>query len=154
MDGILTPQERINAELSTIRAAARDEVRSMVREELNLLVGERLNNMVRAWNDHVEKGGGLDKRLDAIQQGIKAAFEEVGKLIGELQKRVDAAETRGLDYCGTYQRAQSYRRGSAVTSAGSLWIALRAVEAGEIPGMDDAWCLACKKGSDGKDAAK
>ncbi len=69
-------------------------------------------------------------------------------LLGELRSlslRVQEIEARGLSYEGTFQRAQSYRRGSAVTHGGSLWIALRQVEAGETPGITHgAWQLAAK----------
>src|SRR5690606_34862369 len=67
-----------------------------------------------------------------------------------MQARLDALEGRGLEYLGTHQRAQPYRRGSAVTHDGSLFIAVRQVAEGEVPGKSDGWQLAVKRGSDGR----
>ncbi len=54
-------------------------------------------------------------------------------------------EGHGIKYAGVHQKALSYPRGSAVTSSGSLWIALRDTREGEQPGkVPDAWQLAAK----------
>lgn len=88
----------------------------------------------------------------AIQEAVAplvARAEAAEAALAALTARLETVETRGLEYCGAYQRAMAYRRGSAVTEAGSLWIALRAVEPGEMPADNpSAWQLAVKKGKD------
>ncbi len=87
-----------------------------------------------------------------IRQYVSDTVAPLLKRIGELEQRVSEAETRGLEFCGVYQRAAAYKRGAAVTAAGSLWIAIRDVEPGHEPGESRRWVLAVKRGRDGKDS--
>ncbi|WP_131829894.1 hypothetical protein [Consotaella salsifontis] len=62
-----------------------------------------------------------------------------------LNHRISELEQGGVKFCGVHQRALAYRKGSAVTSDGSLWIALRDASEGEQPGKaPEAWQLAAK----------
>ncbi|TBZ34589.1 transposase [Rhizobium leguminosarum bv. viciae] len=64
-----------------------------------------------------------------------------------LSARITALEESGIRYQGVFQRATSYARGDTVTCAGGLWIALKAVPEGSVPGSDSAyWQLAAKGG--------
>ncbi|MEY9532165.1 transposase [Sinorhizobium fredii] len=64
-----------------------------------------------------------------------------------LSARVERLEAGGVKYCGTWQRALEYGKGSAVTANGALWVALRDTAEGEQPGkVVDAWQLAAKGG--------
>lgn len=96
------------------------------------------------WLDVVRSAAG--EALDALKERLA----EAEATIAALAERLAAAEMRGLDYRGVWQKADSYRRGDAVTYDGSLWIALQSVEA-DKPGASDAWQLAAKRGRDGKD---
>lgn len=64
-----------------------------------------------------------------------------------LSARIEALEESGIRYQGIFQRAACYARGDTVTCAGGLWIALKAVPEGSVPGSDPAcWQLAAKGG--------
>jgi hypothetical protein len=69
-----------------------------------------------------------------------------------LAERVAEIETKGIEFCGIYQRAMSYRRGSMTIFGGSLYAATRNAEPGEAPSESAAWQLCAKAGRDGKDA--
>jgi hypothetical protein len=89
--------------------------------------------------------------IRSLMAGIAPVIaEHVRQAIAPLVERLEAVEQRGLEYCGNYQRAMNYKRGSAVTEDGSIWIALREVSPGEKPGDHDAWQLACKRGRDAR----
>jgi hypothetical protein len=85
-----------------------------------------------------------------IASFVKQAIAPLIERIAALESRADTAEQRGLEYCGNYQRAMNYRRGSAITEDGCLWIATRDVNPGEKPGEHPAWQLAAKKGRDAR----
>lgn len=87
----------------------------------------------------------------AVRDYVSRATEPLKQQIAELERRVAEADQRGLRYRGVHQKAESYKRGDAVTHDGSLWICLRA-EAEGRPGTSDDWQLAVKAGRDGKDA--
>ncbi len=80
----------------------------------------------------------LGKAITPIARDLKALRAEVA----DLKATLATLETRGLQYRGTYQRADEYRTGDAVTHAGALWIALQATR--ESPGKNGAWQLAAK----------
>lgn len=90
---------------------------------------------------------------EGLRQGVSKDVDNLQSALDLLTARVEAIETRALEYLGTYQAGKSYRPGSAVTWSGSLWIALRATDAkpGEAHEASRAWRLAVKKGTDGKD---
>jgi len=88
-------------------------------------------------------------QLDRLWQARAA---ELDARIEALEATTDQVLTRGIFYAGTWQKALGYDRGSAITHAGSLWIAVTNAEQGEAPGASDCWQLAAKRGRDGKDA--
>lgn len=96
---------------------------------------------------------------------VQVVVEEMGKLFGiakgkreALEQRVAALEARAsenksLEYFGVFDGDQRYRRNSAVTYDGSVWIS-RTDNPG-VPGVDKAgWTCAVprgKQGSHGRD---
>src|SRR5688572_26425096 len=72
----------------------------------------------------------------------------VDRRLAGLEKRLGEMEARGLAYKGVHQRAQSYRRGDAVTSEGALWIAL--TNTADQPGKSGDWQLAVQRGPAGR----
>lgn len=89
-----------------------------------------------------------ETEMESLAEAVGAAIAEhtapLKKRIAELERRVEAAETRGLEFRGTWQKAEaSYRRGSVTIFNSSIWIACRDTE-GERPGTGDTWQLALK----------
>jgi hypothetical protein len=85
--------------------------------------------------------------------GLMAALaptiaEFVAAAVAPLKLRIAELEKGGLKYCGVYQRALDYKRGSLVTFEGSAWCAL--VDTREVPGRSNSWQLAVKAGRDGR----
>lgn len=90
---------------------------------------------------------------EVLAEERKRVRAEIAAAIEPLQARLAEVETRGIEFCGTWQRALDYRRGSMVVHGGSLWAAVRAVSAGQAqPGNSDAWQLCAKAGRDAKAA--
>ena len=91
-----------------------------------------------------------DKRPDAVAYSqdrhsqIDLALEQILGFALETAKRVEALETGGIKYCGNYQRALAYQRGSVVTDKGDMWTALTDVPEGERPGTSTHWQLSQK----------
>jgi|GEM_PF-2396716 len=56
----------------------------------------------------------------------------------------DVSKQHSMHFAGTHQRALAYGQGAVVNDQSSLWIATRAVAAGERPGDGDAWQLVLK----------
>ncbi|MGN7802945.1 transposase [Ensifer sp. 22521] len=76
---------------------------------------------------------------------IAATTASTAAKLRALSARVEQLEAGGVRYAGTWQRALPYRKGTVVTSSGSMWVALRDVAEGEQPGkLLDAWQLASK----------
>jgi hypothetical protein len=70
--------------------------------------------------------------------------------IAPLLRRIEELEKRGIEYCGTYQRAQSYRRGSLITHDGSVWACIEDAAVNESPGSHPSkWQMAVRGGRDG-----
>jgi hypothetical protein len=95
----------------------------------------------------------LEQRLAALEAGINAAPPgpvELKSITARLE-RLEAVPP--LTYCGVYRAGVSYAKGSAVTWAGSLWMALESTDAkpGEAALKSRAWALAVKRGNDGHD---
>lgn len=78
---------------------------------------------------------------------VAATTAATGVKLKALSARIAELEGGGVRYSGCYQRALEYRKGSVVTFASSMWIALDDVPAGVQPGSNGAsWQLA-EKGS-------
>ena len=86
-----------------------------------------------------------------IKKYVEGCVQPLQQEIKGLTERLRNIETKGVDYRGVYQRAQTYQRGTLVTKDGSIHVALRDIQEGEQPGVSDAWQLAVKAGRDGKD---
>ena len=90
--------------------------------------------------------------VEAVKGYIDRSLDDVHKrldLVDALQKRVAELEGGGIRYVGTWQRAQSYRKGDVVTYDGGMFIALAATA--ETPGKSGDWQLAVKAGRPGRD---
>ncbi|MDX0415211.1 transposase [Sinorhizobium medicae] len=85
--------------------------------------------------------------LEATIQALAARDAQ----IADLTKRLDALEAGGIKYCGVWQRAASYAKGSIVTDGGSAWVALKNTEDGDKPGDASSWQLMVKAGRNGRD---
>lgn len=76
---------------------------------------------------------------------IAGAVASTASKLTALSARIEQLETGGVRYCGIWQRALPYRKGTVVTSGGAMWVALRDTAEGEQPGKTlDAWQLASK----------
>jgi hypothetical protein len=62
--------------------------------------------------------------------------------LAELQRRIDKIEERGLLYRGTWQAADGYERGHAVTHQGALWHCNTPTR--DAPGTSRHWTLMAK----------
>lgn len=86
-------------------------------------------------------------RARAETLGYAKALEQLiiaqSARLDALEAKLATLETRGLEYRGVHQRAESYRRGDAVTHKGGIWVAVRD-DARDIPGQGDSWQLAVK----------
>lgn len=90
------------------------------------------------------------------EQFREALAETAGQVVAicraeteRLQKRVADLEAHRFKYCGVHAQGRAYRKGHAVTSAGSLWIAMR--DYPDAPGAPDSgWTLAVKRGRDAR----
>lgn len=91
-----------------------------------------------------------DALVDAIRGYIDPALDALHTRIDQLETQLKEQQTRGLDYCGTWQKAMRYRRGDAVTHEGSLWISLKADNDQPVESAS-AWQLAVKRGRDGRE---
>jgi hypothetical protein len=71
--------------------------------------------------------------------------------IAKLKARVAELEEGGAKFCGSWQRANSYRRGEWVGYDGSGWVALSDVQPLEQPGTSDKWQLVIRAGRDARE---
>lgn len=72
--------------------------------------------------------------------------EEIEKAVAPLRERIAELEKRGVEYCGVYQRAASYRRGSIVTFDNAMHVAVVDVLPNQQPLQCSSWQL-CLKGT-------
>jgi U3 small nucleolar RNA-associated protein 14 len=82
---------------------------------------------------------------EEIYSFIMDAVDILTVVIREQKQRIDALEAREDAFKGVHQRAQSYRKGDLVTCGASLWVALKQVPEGTLPGnAPEFWQLAAK----------
>lgn len=81
---------------------------------------------------------------------LKVALVGDQKRIAVLESRLAAIEAKGVEFCGSWQRAVDYRRGSMVVYKGSLWAATSDAGHGAVPGESSDWQLAAKAGRDAR----
>lgn len=119
----------------------------MTEADIQALVQE-LAPVIREYVEHKAgpKGGtmGLQEAFDA---GFEAVKEYIDRSFADFEKRIKAIEDGGIRYCGVFQRAATYEKGSVITDGGCAWIALHKVE-GVRPGEGSAWQLMVQKGRD------
>jgi hypothetical protein len=77
--------------------------------------------------------------------------DQIQKEIAGLKARIEELETKGINFCGSYQRANRYRRGEWVGYDGSAWVALSDVQPLEQPGASDKWQLIVRAGRDARE---
>jgi hypothetical protein len=75
---------------------------------------------------------------------VKENVDPLKKEIAELKARLEEIEKRGWEYCGAYQKALEYRRGSVVTYAGAEWTAVTDTQPGDVPQGSRHWQLSKK----------
>ena len=80
-----------------------------------------------------------------IRDHVRSTLEPIRARLAELECRMAEVESAGLRYRGTWQKAEIYARGHAITDSGSLWICTRDGTQ-ERPGAGDHWQLAVKSG--------
>lgn len=91
------------------------------------------------------------EEIDSLMAGIAPVIAKyVEDAVKPLRDRLAEIETKGIEFCGSYQRALSYRRGAMVVHDGSLFAAIRDTAPGELPGANAAWQLAAKAGRDAR----
>ncbi|MBB5535044.1 hypothetical protein [Rhizobium giardinii] len=90
-----------------------------------------------------ELKGAVSRRL--LHALVAASTAATAVKLGALAARLEEVELDGIRYSGCYQRALEYRKGSVVTFASSMWVALDDVPAGVQPGSNTAaWQLSQK----------
>lgn len=107
----------------------------------------RCADMVARWNDFVTRhDGGPTGRINSAHDRITALSAELVKFakavasdFGKVKSRTEGV----MRYRGVHQRADAYSKGDAVTSDGSLWVALRETS-GVKPGTSDDFQLVAK----------
>lgn len=91
----------------------------------------------------VTLGARIVGHANFIGERVLSLIDPMEGRLAAMEAKLATLETRGLQYRGTFQRADSYRRGDATTFKGSIWVCVR--EGGqEAPGQGDAWQLAVK----------
>jgi len=99
------------------------------------------------------RGIGLDDKAVAALTGALAPVikDYIKAQVDPLERRLGDIEASGIKYCGVWQRANLYRKGSVVTEQGGAWVALgdsEGVRPGE--GGTDAWQLLVRAGRDAR----
>jgi hypothetical protein len=79
-----------------------------------------------------------------LRIATRESLEARDKAIEALTARQDALEEHGVRYSGVWQRSLAYPKGSVVTDAGAMWVALQPVE-GVRPGESVAHWQLCAK---------
>jgi hypothetical protein len=79
--------------------------------------------------------------LRAIGVFVRTAIADA---LGPIERRLIMLESRGIQYCGAYQRSAEYKRGDVVSQSNTMWCAICDTGPGEIPGVSHYWQL-CDK---------
>lgn len=85
---------------------------------------------------------GLIRALGMVGKPAVDALDALAALAERVEKLEAATaevQTRGLKFCGVFQRALTYRTGDVTTFKGSLWCAIRPTE--QMPGESGDWQL-------------
>jgi len=84
---------------------------------------------------------------DDLKKLARLIADFIDPLRDEVKDLKRALEQRS--YKGLYEHGVEYRQHNSVTHAGSFWIARK--DTMSMPGTDDSWVLAVRRGKDGKD---
>jgi hypothetical protein len=93
------------------------------------------------------KTGLSAESIDSIAEGVVwFVKEQFQQQLAPLLRRLDAIEQQppSPHYQGVFQEEKAYPRGSLVTKAGGLWLALDNTT--QTPGRSDQWKLIVKSG--------
>jgi hypothetical protein len=95
---------------------------------------------------------GVDSKMaiEVVIDQFGRNMRDMKSKLHELETKLAEIETKGILFCGAYQKSTDYKRGSLVVSGGSLWAAVTAIEAGDAP-PGPKWQLAAKAGRDARD---
>jgi phage head maturation protease len=102
-------------------------------DRLETAAAERINDALAA--------------MDVVWSRKFAEFQKVAatSTAAVMREVLDAVpKQHSMHFAGTHQRALAYGQGAVVNDQSSLWVATRAVAAGERPGDGDAWQLVLK----------
>ena len=135
-----------------LRAVAKF-VRADTGAELATIVRERPPSVDVALTTVYETLRQLWKQSAAARKTTSELGAVTGKRLDALDARLAALEVRprGLEFCGTWQRANLYNRHQGVVHGGSLFVCTADATRGEIPGSSNSWTLCAKSGRDGRD---
>jgi hypothetical protein len=111
---------------------------------------EKINQAIGRANEQSE----TRMLLQTIGRFVGAQVKPLQAEIARLKARVAELEEGGVKFCGSYQRANGYRRGQWVGFDGSGWVALSDVAPLEQPGTSDKWQLVIRAGRDARDASR
>ena len=93
----------------------------------------------------------LEKRLEKLEGNSGA---DLTARAYDLDMRIRALEDRPkLHYCGLWDTAKTYERGSFVTWGGSMWATDTLTKGQEPGGGSNVWTLAVMRGRQGKQGA-
>jgi hypothetical protein len=70
--------------------------------------------------------------------------DEIRKAVEPLKERIQELEMTGIKFVGTYQRAQTYRRGNVVNHEGGMWVCTCDTPPHELPSKSVCWQLSVK----------
>jgi hypothetical protein len=85
----------------------------------------------------------LERRIGTIERQLRAMPDAIGAAMFDA---IDAELERRclLEYRGIWDEALAYTRGSTVTAANAVWVAVAPAAKGARPGKDPSWRLAGK----------
>jgi hypothetical protein len=64
--------------------------------------------------------------------------------IAALKNEIVEIRKRGVEFKGSYQRANPYRTGSVVNFDGGMWVAIEDTDINDVPGQSNKWQLSVK----------
>ena len=90
----------------------------------------------------------LRTMLQTVGRYVHAQTKPLELRIAKLEAQVAELQEGGIKYCGVYQRAGVYSRGSLVTHDGAMFCAVKDAAPAQAPLTSDCWQLAVKAGRD------
>lgn len=97
------------------------------------------------------KGVPAPNTMDGLARFLVELMQPMIDEVKALREMVSDLESKGLKYCGTWERAIEYQRGSVITDNGSAWVALEKNYGPDVrPGASPRWQLLVKSGKDAR----